>query len=65
VRRRYQLAFIGRTIPMIVEGQFAPPDLNIRRCFEAEANLTAFDFQYRDDDLIPDYDAFANLATEN
>ena len=50
---------------MILEGQFATPNLDVGWGFEAEADLPAFDFQHRHYDLIPDHDAFANLATQH
>jgi hypothetical protein len=48
-----------------VEGQFTSPNLDVRRGLEAEADLPALDFQHGNYNLIPDHDAFANLATQH
>jgi hypothetical protein len=64
VRGPNELAFFCRTGFVIMERQFATPNLDVGRRLETEANLPALDFQDGDYDLIPDHDAFANLATQ-
>src|SRR5438552_3990430 len=61
----YQLAFISGTGPMIVEGQFAAPNLDVRRRLEAEADLPPLDLEHGHYDLLTDHDAFANLAPQH
>jgi len=50
---------------MVMEGQLATPNLHVWGSLEPETDLPAFHFQHRDDDLVPDYDSFANLATQH
>jgi hypothetical protein len=59
------LGFVGGSRPVVVESQLASPNLDIGRGFESESDLPALDFQHGDYDLIPDHDAFANLATQH
>src|SRR5262245_2760053 len=62
----HQLRLNRRVVFLVVmEGQLAAPNLDVRGGLTPEPNLPTLDFEHRDDDPIPDHDALANLAAQN
>src|SRR5436853_6685667 len=49
---------------MVLERQFATPDLHVRRRFEPKSDLPALDLEDRHHDAVTDHNALADLAAQ-